>query len=141
MIKWNEEYKMYITDDGHVYNREMHEYCYTKADGYCRVITRRQGKSLKILVHRAVWETFVGEIPNGYQIDHINHIRDDNRLDNLRCVTPLENLHNRQGKIFEPRTDFGWKFKEHFGINKRENTQLYSKEYYHYCKTGKCSWE
>ena len=46
------------------------------------------------LVHRIVWETFNGEIPEGMEIDHINTIRDDNRLENLRLVTHKENCNN-----------------------------------------------
>lgn len=29
-------------------------------------------------------------------LDHINAIRDDNRLENLRCVSQSENMHNAQ---------------------------------------------
>jgi hypothetical protein len=36
----------------------------------------------------------IGEIPEGMVIDHINTIRTDNRLENLRCVTHLENNNN-----------------------------------------------
>lgn len=45
-------------------------------------------------LHRIVWEAFNGEIPEGYEIDHINAKRDDNRLDNLRCVTHKDNCNN-----------------------------------------------
>lgn len=34
--------------------------------------------------HRAIWTFFNGTIPDGLQIDHINMIKDDNRLFNLR---------------------------------------------------------
>ena len=43
-------------------------------------------------VHRIVFETLVGEIPDGYEIDHIDNSRDNNRLDNLRLVTHHDNL-------------------------------------------------
>lgn len=46
--------------------------------------------------HRLVYETFVGEIPEGMVIDHINGIRDDNRVENLRCITQSENAMNAQ---------------------------------------------
>jgi len=46
-------------------------------------------------VSRFVWEHFNGEIPMGYEIDHINGVRTDNRIENLRCVTPLENNRSR----------------------------------------------
>jgi len=46
------------------------------------------------MVHRIIWEMEVGDIPEGMVIDHINHIRSDNRISNLRAVTVLENTRN-----------------------------------------------
>jgi hypothetical protein len=43
---------------------------------------------------RLAWFYVHGEWPES-QIDHINRIRDDNRLCNLRCVTHRENCLNR----------------------------------------------
>jgi len=34
-------------------------------------------------------------IPEGYFVDHINHIRDDNRWENLRLVSASGNSRNR----------------------------------------------
>lgn len=52
--------------------------------------------------HRIAWLLYYGEWPNG-QIDHINGIRDDNRIINLRNVTSRKNNQNRfchrNGKI------------------------------------------
>jgi len=44
--------------------------------------------------HRLAWLYMTGEWPDG-EIDHINHIRNDNRWDNLRCVTAKENRKNQ----------------------------------------------
>jgi len=44
--------------------------------------------------HRAVWFYMYNEWPK--YLDHINHIRDDNRLINLRKVTHQENLKNQK---------------------------------------------
>lgn len=44
------------------------------------------------LVHRLVWMAFNGPIPNNLQINHINEVKTDNRLDNLEAVTAAENI-------------------------------------------------
>ena len=43
--------------------------------------------------HRAVWQAHYGPIPDGHHVHHINHVRDDNRLENLRLVEGR--THNR----------------------------------------------
>lgn len=55
-------------------------------------------------VHRLVYETFVGEIPIKYEINHLDFNKSNNRLDNLELVTRSENqIHaingNRTKKI------------------------------------------
>lgn len=42
-------------------------------------------------IHRVVYETFIGIIPEGFVVDHINNIKDDNRLENLQLLTPKDN--------------------------------------------------
>lgn len=42
-------------------------------------------------IHRLVWETFVGEIPEGKIIDHIDGDKSNNKLENLRLATISEN--------------------------------------------------
>lgn len=49
----------------------------------------------RFYIHRLVYEAWIGNIPNGYDIDHINGIKTDNRVSNLRIVSRSENLkHN-----------------------------------------------
>lgn len=43
-------------------------------------------------VHRLVWEAFNGPIPEGLQINHLNEIKSDNRLENLSLCTAKENI-------------------------------------------------
>lgn len=60
--------------------------------GYYAV--RRLGKN--ILCHRIVWELHNGPIPEGMLIDHINGIKTDNRIENLRLATKAQNVQNQR---------------------------------------------
>ena len=51
------------------------------------------GKHMK--AHRIAWLLAYGELPDG-EIDHINGIKDDNRLVNLRLVTKSINQQNQR---------------------------------------------
>lgn len=51
--------------------------------------------SCGFLAHRVAWAYHYGEWPLG-EIDHINGDRTDNRLQNLRVVTKLENARNQK---------------------------------------------
>jgi len=57
--------------------------------GYVSI--RLNGRTYK--AHRLAWMYVYGEMPN-QQIDHINGIRDDNSVNNLRIATQSENLRN-----------------------------------------------
>jgi hypothetical protein len=46
------------------------------------------------LVHRLIWIYFNGEIDDDLDIDHINRIKLDNRIENLRLVNQSINQHN-----------------------------------------------
>ena len=60
--------------------------------GYYQVCLSKQSTKKAYLVHRLVWETFNGSIPEGLQVNHINEIKSDNRLENLNLMTPKENM-------------------------------------------------
>jgi hypothetical protein len=61
-------------------------------DGYRHLcLDKKQWKS-----HRLAWLYVHGEWPKG-EIDHINRVRDDNRMENLRVVTPQQNKMNHGG--------------------------------------------
>lgn len=46
------------------------------------------------LLHRLIIEHFIGAIPDGYVVDHIDGNKLNNRLDNLKICTQKDNIHN-----------------------------------------------
>ena len=66
--------------------------------GYLKVCLSKDGKTKQIKVHRLVAQTFIENIENKPYIDHINTIRTDNRVENLRFVTRIENMNNELTK-------------------------------------------
>ena len=59
--------------------------------GYLHVDLCEDGKRKEFNIHRLVWETFNGKIPDGMQVNHIDENKLNNRLDNLNLMTPKEN--------------------------------------------------
>ena len=59
-------------------------------------------------VHRFVWECFNGIIPEDKVIDHINEIKDDNRLCNLQLLT-----HQQNSKKSAKYRDYSFTAKNH----------------------------
>lgn len=76
----------YVCTDGSIFNNNGKLLGWKDKYGYIRVNNTS--------AHRMIWEAFNGAIQKGYEIDHINTIRDDNRLENLRIVTHKENCNN-----------------------------------------------
>ena len=63
--------------------------------GYWRInFPGENGKLVHKFVHRLVAETFIKNPENKKEVDHINTIPTDNRVWNLRWVTPSENQNN-----------------------------------------------
>lgn len=63
-------------------------------DGYVVSQLQYKNKRLYIKVHREVAKAFISNPENKPQVDHINGVRDDNRVENLRWVTTKENNNN-----------------------------------------------
>ena len=60
-------------------------------DGYHRFTARTKCKKITCRTHRIVAHAFLGPRPEGYQINHKNGIKTDNRIENLEYVTPKQN--------------------------------------------------
>lgn len=98
VLEFNGSYK--VDENGNVYSKTGRKLkCTENGKGYKQLFTYKDGKFYKAyLVHRLVWEAFNGKIEDGFVIDHINRNKSDNRLENLRIVTFVQNLWNQDVK-------------------------------------------
>ena len=64
------------------------------SNGYLIVGLAKNGKRKQFYVHKLVAEAFIPNPENKPEVDHINTIRDDNKVENLCWVTKKENMNN-----------------------------------------------
>lgn len=74
--------------------------CYPKAGKQAGIITTSGYRKIRVMqvfyyAHRLAWLMHYGHFPFG-QVDHINGVRDDNRIQNLRDVDALTNAQNKR---------------------------------------------
>lgn len=62
------------------------------SNGYNRVILQKDRKIIQFLVHRLVAIYFIENPKNKEQVNHINGIKTDNRVENLEWSTREENM-------------------------------------------------
>ena len=114
-------------------NGEVISYCiykegrilkpYLGIRGYYTVNLRVDGKTKNVKIHRLLGLHFIPNPENKLFIDHINRIRTDNRLENLRWATRKENNNNKtssgptalkitEGGFYNNNGSYEWKWKE-----------------------------
>lgn len=65
---------------------------YMERGGYSFVKLSKNGVAKTRLVHRLVAEAFIPNSDNLPEIHHLNHVRNDNRAENLKWVTKAEQI-------------------------------------------------
>ena len=60
-------------------------------NGYPHIIISKGSERKSVLVHKIVLTTYGGPRPEGMQVGHLNGIKTDNRIENLKWVTIREN--------------------------------------------------
>jgi len=81
--------------DGKIYSKKYKKYIGSITNaGYMEVSLYNKDRKIKGLLHRILYEKFFNKIPENYLVDHINHNRLDNNINNLRIVTHSENMKN-----------------------------------------------
>lgn len=62
-------------------------------DGYLRIsFGTKENKTVNRSVHRLVYEAFIGEIPEGVTVDHIDSDKSNNHYTNLQLLSQVENV-------------------------------------------------
>lgn len=116
-----------VTDDGIIYSLKKGEMMNQRINkaGYCEISLSKDGVRKTLRVHQIVYNSFHGKEYDELVIDHINSIKTDNRLDNLRKITNRENVarskvspYGRGVRYFKRINRFG----AEIGIN---NTRYY----------------
>jgi hypothetical protein len=83
--------------------KPMHQW--SDAGGYSRTTIRVGGKRIALYVHRAVVAAFVGPVPKGMTVNHMDGRKPNNRVENLEVVTHLENMrHGYRLGLIQPIT-------------------------------------
>lgn len=84
----------FVTEDGIVYStkhNKLKELKKQNNQGYYSVYLEKDKKQYRKSIHRLVAETYIPNPDNLPQVNHINEIRNDNRVGNLEWVTHHQN--------------------------------------------------
>ena len=97
-INGYEDYLIY--NDGRVWSKKRNRFLKPGLyKGYKQVMLYKQGKPQIHRIHRLVAQHYIPNPENKKCVDHINRIRTDNRIENLRWATHSENGQNRTKQI------------------------------------------
>lgn len=94
MIKPILGFEMYsINEYGEVFSTRGKPLCQWNDNmGYRQVVLYKDGKRYYKRVHRLVYESFKGKIPNKLIVNHIDDNKNNNSLNNLELITNSENI-------------------------------------------------
>lgn len=71
---------------------------YDNHRGYLQVNLHRDNQTFKLYIHRLVYLSHIGNIPEGFEVNHKNGNRLDNRAANLEAISKADNLRDMIGR-------------------------------------------
>lgn len=78
------------------------------SNNYLGVILSVEDNQKRFNVHRLVVTSFIGDIPNGLVVNHINFNKIDNRLKNLEIVSQRDNANRKHCKSTSKYVGVSW---------------------------------
>jgi len=136
-----------IYPNGRVYSKKGKGKFIKSSDrgkGYLRVDLYNKGKQNTVNIHRLIALHYIPNPENKPLIDHINRIKTDNRIENLRWATSSENNQNQgmrntntSGIKNITKTKLGWRYekvmngKMYSFRNKKKQLVLWAKFVHH----------
>lgn len=95
-IDWKEhpEFKGYFANKyGDIYSSKSNKILRQRSTkrGYKEIKISQAGVTKTYLAHRLIAECFFGKLDPAETIDHINFVKDDNRIENLRVLSAKDN--------------------------------------------------
>ena len=91
---------------GGVKLKQPRELGFKHPSGYIHINLSAGGVKKQVRVHRVIYISAHGGIPNGMVVDHINGVKDDNRLCNLQILSPEDNSHKaKEDGAYERNSD------------------------------------
>jgi len=124
----------YISTYGRVFSRKKNREKFLKLtkskEGYIRVKLANKKDVKSFRVHRLVATHFIKNYDNKPEVDHINRIRYDNKVENLRWVNRLENSYNKCAKgYYYNEKENCWYGDILYGRGKRKRKFYYVSKY------------
>ena len=89
------DFEDYTIDEiGNVFSIRKNKYLKQtiNRNGYCKVTLQKDKYKKTFSVHRLVAQAYLKNYSNTLQVNHINGIKTDNRVENLEMVTAKENM-------------------------------------------------
>lgn len=82
-----------IYEDGRVFSNYVQRFLKVGVNtkGYPHIQVVRDKKSTTLLLHTLLYRSFVGDIPEGFEVDHKDGIRGNLQLGNLQLLSLREN--------------------------------------------------
>lgn len=93
----------FISNYGRVKNTERILTPWDNGNGYLVITLTHKRKKVNRYVHRLVAEAFIGEIPQGYVVNHIDYEKRNNAVGNLEICSQLENVRHSICNMCKPK--------------------------------------